>query len=187
MRRSRLTQAKAEKDMAAAVNAATGKPDAFKFVCRSNVPSPASRRGSCSGRTAGRSLSDDLVRRGIRGASATSGRVPFAAAGRGHTISRYRGGFAQHVAPDRRDDAVDADHGTKSEQRGLGFGKNQKQAREHQQDADKRAHGIAADHARPGQIALERVAHGGKQRRSPTPAPAGAFPARRPCSTRTAC
>ena|SRR3989344_966214 len=35
--RDRLTQAKAEKDMAAAVNAATGKPDAFKFVCRGNV------------------------------------------------------------------------------------------------------------------------------------------------------
>lgn len=35
--RDRLTQAKAEKDMAAAVNAPTGKPDAFKFVCRGNV------------------------------------------------------------------------------------------------------------------------------------------------------
>ena len=35
--RDSLTQAKAEKDMAAAVNAATGKPDAFKFVCRCNV------------------------------------------------------------------------------------------------------------------------------------------------------
>lgn len=35
--RSSLTQAKAEKDMAAAVKATTGKPDAFKFVCRSSV------------------------------------------------------------------------------------------------------------------------------------------------------
>jgi hypothetical protein len=35
--RGSLTQAKAEKDMAAAVNAVTGKPDAFKFVCRSSV------------------------------------------------------------------------------------------------------------------------------------------------------
>ncbi len=35
--RDSLTQAKAEKDMVAAVNAATGKPDAFKFVCRGNV------------------------------------------------------------------------------------------------------------------------------------------------------
>jgi len=35
--RGSLTQAKAEKDMAAAVNAVTGKPDAFKFVCRGNV------------------------------------------------------------------------------------------------------------------------------------------------------
>lgn len=35
--RSTLAQAKAEKDMAAAVGAATGQPDAFKFVCRGNV------------------------------------------------------------------------------------------------------------------------------------------------------
>ncbi|UGX99542.1 hypothetical protein G6321_00054860 (plasmid) [Bradyrhizobium barranii subsp. barranii] len=35
--RGSLTQAKAEKDMAAAVNAVTGKPDAFKFVCRGSV------------------------------------------------------------------------------------------------------------------------------------------------------
>ncbi|WP_413992443.1 restriction endonuclease [Labrys okinawensis] len=35
--RSTLTQDKAEKDMAAAAGAATGRPDAFKFVCRSSV------------------------------------------------------------------------------------------------------------------------------------------------------
>jgi LmbE family N-acetylglucosaminyl deacetylase len=35
--RGSLTQAKAEKDMTAAVNAVTGKPDAFKFVCRSSI------------------------------------------------------------------------------------------------------------------------------------------------------
>ena len=35
--RSTLAQAKAEKDMAAAVGAATGQPDAFKFVCRGSV------------------------------------------------------------------------------------------------------------------------------------------------------
>ncbi|MGY3396344.1 hypothetical protein ACVWW6_008935 [Bradyrhizobium sp. USDA 3311] len=40
--RGSLTHAKAEKDMAAAVNAVTGKPDAFKFVCRGSV-CPASR------------------------------------------------------------------------------------------------------------------------------------------------
>jgi hypothetical protein len=35
--RTTLTQAKAEKDMTAAVGAATGLPAAFKFVCRCNV------------------------------------------------------------------------------------------------------------------------------------------------------
>lgn len=35
--RGSLTQAKAEADMTAAVGAPSGKPDAFKFVCRSNV------------------------------------------------------------------------------------------------------------------------------------------------------
>lgn len=35
--RGSLTQAKAERDMAAAVKSPTGKPDAFKFVCRANV------------------------------------------------------------------------------------------------------------------------------------------------------
>ncbi|MDL2406818.1 restriction endonuclease [Rhizobium calliandrae] len=35
--RGSLTQAKAEKDMAAAVKAKTGKPDAFKFVCRGSI------------------------------------------------------------------------------------------------------------------------------------------------------
>ncbi len=35
--RTSLTQAKAEHDMRAAVTAATGGPDAFKFVCRSTV------------------------------------------------------------------------------------------------------------------------------------------------------
>src|SRR3546814_1108256 len=35
--RAKLTQAKAEKDMAAAVGAASGRPDAFKFVCRGSV------------------------------------------------------------------------------------------------------------------------------------------------------
>lgn len=35
--RSNLAQAKAEKDMAAAVGATTGQPDAFKFVCRGSV------------------------------------------------------------------------------------------------------------------------------------------------------
>uniref|UniRef100_E6VP07 Restriction endonuclease type IV Mrr domain-containing protein n=1 Tax=Rhodopseudomonas palustris (strain DX-1) TaxID=652103 RepID=E6VP07_RHOPX len=35
--RGSLTQAKAEADMTAAVGAPSGRPDAFKFVCRSNV------------------------------------------------------------------------------------------------------------------------------------------------------
>jgi hypothetical protein len=35
--RASLTQAKAEKDMTAAVGAASGRPAAFKFVCRSSV------------------------------------------------------------------------------------------------------------------------------------------------------
>lgn len=50
--RARLTQAKAEHDMALAVAAPTGRPDAFKFVCRTAVS--AERRDAI--RKAGRSL-----------------------------------------------------------------------------------------------------------------------------------
>ena len=35
--RSLLTQAKAERDMGKAVAAPTGRPDAFRFVCRSSI------------------------------------------------------------------------------------------------------------------------------------------------------
>ena len=68
--------------MAAAVNAVTGKPDAFKFVCRGNV-SAQRRDGVCLGPP--RKLGVPKVAiwsgRGIRGASPASRRIPTAAAG----------------------------------------------------------------------------------------------------------
>ncbi|WOH57840.1 hypothetical protein [Bradyrhizobium sp. BWC-3-1] len=81
--RGSLTQAKAEKDMTAAVNAATGKPDAFKlYAAAVSRPSVATRFARQPRNWAG-----DLVRRGVRGASAASSRISPTAPSRGRSIS----------------------------------------------------------------------------------------------------
>jgi len=61
--RDSLTQAKAEADMQAAVRAPTGKPDAFKFVCRCNVS--ASRRDEVTEAAAALGINDVTIWSGV--------------------------------------------------------------------------------------------------------------------------
>jgi hypothetical protein len=83
--RASLTQAKAEKDMAASVNATTGKPDAFKFVCRSSVS--AQRRDEVRSAAAKLGVPKVTIWSGAEFEEHLR-RISPVALGRGHSVSR---------------------------------------------------------------------------------------------------